>query len=99
MKVVPGFGAGEVREDGIGFGAGYARVGSAPEQEGRRVDLGGVMLGVETIGSETVLYAAPKHQQIGHWETGDVHGFEAVVSCLAHVAVGAFQDVGAGTHA
>ena len=72
-EIVPGFGAGEVGEDGIGFGAGHARVGGAPEQEGGRVDLGGVVLGVEAVGPEAVLHAAPEHQQIGHRKAGDVH--------------------------
>ena len=45
------------------------------------------------------MYVAPKYQQIGHREAENVHGFEAVVGCLAHVAVGAFQDVGAGADA
>ena len=60
-EIVPGFRAGEVGEDGIGFGAGHAWVGGALEQEGGRVDLGGVVLGIEAIGPETVLHAAPEY--------------------------------------
>ena len=60
-ETVPGFRAGEVGEDGIGFGAGHARVSGTPEQEGARVNLGGVVLGIEAIGPETVLHAASEY--------------------------------------
>ena len=74
--------------------------GSAVPQsrEGGRVDLGGVVLGVETKGPEPVLHAAPEHQQVGHREAEDVHRGEAVVGGLAHVAVGAFENIGGGMH-
>jgi hypothetical protein len=98
-EIVAGFGAGEMGEDGLGFGAGNAQVGGAPEQEGGGADLTGLVLGVEAKGPEPVLHAAPEHQQIGHREAGDVHGCEAVLGILAHVAVGAFEDVGGGADA
>ena len=60
-ETVPGFRAGEVGENGIGFGAGHAQVSGALEQEGARVNLGGVVLGIEAIGPETVLHAAPEY--------------------------------------
>ena len=95
---MPGFRAGEVDEDGIGFGVGYARVGDAPEQESARVNLSGVVLGFEAIGPKIVLHAAPEPQQVGHREAGDVHRSEAVIGGLAHVAVGAFENIGGGMH-
>ena len=60
-ETVPSFRAGEVGKDGIGFGAGHARVSGVLEQEVARVNLGGVVLGIGAIGPETVLHAAPEH--------------------------------------